>query len=123
MKTRILIVDDDQRLLRLYSAMLVKEGYEVLTTSEAKEALALAVAARPSLILLDVMIPSSEGEDTFGSLSGNAATKDIPVVFLTSLVKEDEVEAGKGMIGGREYISKSIPMGKFAAKVKEILGR
>lgn len=120
---KILIVDDDERLLTLYSAILRKEGYEVLTTANARKALELAVSAQPNLILLDVMMPSLDGGDAFGYLSGNSSTKKIPVIFLTSLVSEDEVEAGKGKIGGREYISKSTPMPKFVVTVKEALSR
>jgi DNA-binding response OmpR family regulator len=120
---KILIVDDDERLMTLYSAILRKEGYEVLTAADARKALELAVSAQPNLILLDVMIPSLDGGDAFAYLSGNSSTKKIPVIFLTSLVSEDEVEAGKGKIGGREYMSKSTLMPKFVATVKEALSR
>ena len=120
---KILIVDDDERLLTLYSAILRKEGYEVLTAADARKALELAVSAQPNLILLDVMMPSLDGGDAFRLLSGNSSTKTIPVIFLTSLVSEDEVEARKGKIGGREYISKSTPMPKFVVTVKEALSR
>src|SRR5665811_1605520 len=118
---KILIVDDDERVLTLYSDILRREGYEVLTTANARKALELAVSAQPNLILLDVMMPSLDGGDAFGLLSGNSSTKKIPVIFLTSLVSEDEVEAGKGKIGGREYMSKSTLIPKFVATVKEAL--
>ena len=119
--TKILIVDDDERLLALYSAILRKEGYEVLTAADARKAFELAVSAQPSLILLDVMMPSMDGGDASRYLSGDLRTKLIPVIFLTSLVTEDEVEAARGKIGGREYISKSTPTPKFVATVREAL--
>ncbi|HEX5854029.1 MAG TPA: response regulator [Thermoanaerobaculia bacterium] len=121
--SKILIVDDDESVLALYSAVLRKEGYEVLTVAGARKALDLAVSAQPNLILLDVTMPSFDGGDAFGYLSGNSSTKEIPVIFLTSLVSEDEVEAGKGKIGGHEYISKSTSMSKFIVTVKEALSR
>ena len=121
--TRILIVDDDRRVLTLYSTILEREGYEVLTAADARRALELAASAQPSLILLDVMIPAIDGADAFAYLSSNSTTSEIPVIFLTSLVKEDEVKAGGGTIGGREYISKSTSMPKFVATVKEALSR
>lgn len=121
MATKILIVDDDAKMLKLYSAILVKEGYEVLTASDGKEGYDLAVSAKPNLILLDVMMPSVDGVQAFEYLSENPSTKSIPVVFLTSLVKEEEVEAKAGEIGGREYISKSTPKEKFIARIKDIL--
>jgi DNA-binding response OmpR family regulator len=120
---KILIVDDDERMLTLYSDILRREGYEVLTAADARKALELAVSAQPSLILLDVMMPSLDGGDAFGYLSGNSSTKEIPVIFLTSLVQEDEVQAERGMIGGREYISKSAPIPNFVATIREALTR
>ena len=118
---KILIVDNEKSLLDLYSAILVKNGYEVLTASSAKEGFALAVSAHPDLILLDVMMPSVDGADAFVSLSENASTKHIPVIFLTSIVNEEEVEAARGKIRGREFISKSTPMDKFIVRVKTAL--
>ena len=121
--TKILIVDDEERVLTLYSAILRKEGYEVLTVSNAKTAFEVAVSEQPNLVLLDVMIPAPDGGNAFAYLSGSASTKHIPVIFLTSLVDEDEVDAGKGMIGGREYISKSTSMAHLIDTVKEALSR
>lgn len=120
---KILIVDDEERLLTLYSAILRKEGYEVLTTPDARKACDLAGSAQPDLILLDLMMRSLDGVDTLALLAENPSTRHIPVIFLTSLVKESEVEAGRGKIGGLEYISKSTPMPKFVAMVKAALSR
>ncbi|MDD5680015.1 MAG: response regulator [Candidatus Omnitrophica bacterium] len=118
---KILIVDDDTKLLALYSAILKKEGYEVLTASEGKTGIDLAIANMPDMILLDVMMPSMEGGEVCETLQENTKTMNIPVVFLTSLVKEEEVEYGKGDIGGHEYISKSTPKDKLIARIKRIL--
>ncbi len=120
---KILIVDDEERLLTLYSAILRKEGYEVLTTPDARKACDLAGSAQPDLILLDLMMRSLDGVDTLALLAEHPSTRHIPVIFLTSLVKESEVEAGRGKIGGLEYISKSTPMPKFVAMVKAALSR
>ena len=120
---KILIVDDDEKLLKLYSAILVKEGYNVLTASDGRKGVDLALSALPNLILLDVMMPDMDGGEVCERLTENPKTKNIPVVFLTSLVKEEEVEYGKGDIGGREYISKSTPKENFIARVKSVLSK
>ncbi len=120
---KILIVDDEERLLTLYSAILRKEGYEVVTTPDARKACDLAGSAQPDLILLDLMMRSLDGVDTLALLAEHPSTRHIPVIFLTSLVQESEVEAGRGKIGGLEYISKSTPMPKFVAMVKAALSR
>ncbi len=121
MAQKILIVDDDEKLLKLYSAILTKEGYDVLTVSDGKKGRDLAVSAKPDLILLDVMMPGLDGGEVCEQLAENLITKSISVVFLTSLVGEEEVERGKGNIGGREYISKSTPKEKLIARIKKIL--
>ena len=121
--TKILIVDDEERLLTLYSSVLTKAGFEVFTARDARKALELAVSAQPRLILLDVMMPAMDGGDAFANLAGNASTREIPVIFLTSLVKEDEMNTEQGKIGDREYISKSTPMPKFVNTVKAALAR
>lgn len=121
--SKILIVDDNEKLLTLYSTVLSNAGYEVLTAANATGAFELAVSAQPNLILLDVMMPSLDGADAFGYLSRDSSTKDIPVIFLTSLVTEDEVKAARGQIGGREYISKSTSMTHLIGTVREALSR
>jgi len=118
---KILIVDDEERLLTLYSSVLRKAGFEVFTARDARKALELAISAQPRLILLDVMMPAQDGGDAFTNLAGDARTRDLPVIFLTSLVKEDEVDAAHGVIGGRRYVSKSTPMPKFVDTVKAAL--
>jgi CheY-like chemotaxis protein len=118
---KILVVDDEEATLKLYSAILTREGYEVLTATGAKRGFDLAISAQPNLILLDVMMPSVDGAEASEYLSENSRTKHIPVIFLTSLVKEDEVEETRGAIGGHEYISKSTPHEKFIVMVKKAL--
>jgi DNA-binding response OmpR family regulator len=118
---KVLLIDDDAMLLKLYSEILSKEGISVLTANDAKKGFDLAVSESPDLVLLDIMMPEVDGTRVHESLSQNEKTKKIPIVFLTALVKEEEVEAGGGKIGGLDYISKSTPKGKFVDKVKEIL--
>ena len=118
---KILMIDDDVMVLKLYSEILSKEGFEVLTSSDAKEGFDLAVSQAPSLILLDIMMPTLDGTRVHEALSQNDKTKDVPVVFLTALVREEEVEASGGKIGGLDYISKSTPKDKFVKQVRDIL--
>ena len=118
---KILVVDDEEKFTKLYSTILMKEGYEVLTASGAQKGFDLAVAARPNLILLDIMMPSVDGAEALETLSEDARTKHIPVIFLTSLIKEGEADDAQGEVGGREYISKSAPNDKIVARVNQAL--
>ena len=106
---KILVVDDEEKFTKLYSTILMKEGYEVTTASGAQKGFDLAVSMQPNLILLDIMMPSINGAEALETLSEDERTKHIPVIFLTSLIKEGEVDDAQGEIGGREYISKSAP--------------
>ena len=118
---KILVVDDEEKFTKLYSTILMKEGYEVVTASGAQKGFDLAVSARPNLILLDIMMPSVDGAEALKTLSEDARTKHIPVIFLTSLIKEGEADDAQGEVGGREYISKSAPNDKIVARVKQAL--
>jgi CheY-like chemotaxis protein len=118
---KILIVDDEERMLRLFSEILLREGYNVVVASDGKKGAELALSESPDLILLDVMMPSVDGTQVFDGLSKDPRTKNIPVAFLTALVREEEIESTSGKIGGHEYISKSTPKDKFVQRVKGLL--
>ena len=118
---KILIVDDDTMMLKLYSEFLSKKGFKVLTAGDAKKGFDLAVSQLPDLILLDVTMPDIDGTQVREHLSQDVRTKGIKVVFLTSLVKEEEVAASGGNICGLDYISKSTPKEKFVKRIEEIL--
>ena len=118
---KILIVDDQEAVLKLYSTILMKAGYDVVTAAGAKKGFELAASAKPDLILLDVMMPSVDGTEALETLSANPATKHIPVIFLTSLIRENEVEEAQGDIGGHEFISKSTPNDMVVARIKKAL--
>ncbi len=120
---KILMIDDDAMVLKLYSEILSKEGFEVLTSSDAKNGFDLAVSQAPDLVLLDIMMPTVDGTRVHEALSQNDKTKDVPVVFLTALVREEEVAESGGKIGGLDYISKSTPKDRFVKQVKDILAR
>ena len=120
---KILMIDDDVMVLKLYSEILSKEGFEVMTSSDARKGFDLAISQAPDLVLLDIMMPTVDGTRLHEALSQNDKTKDIPVVFLTALVREEEVTASDGKIGGLDYISKSTPKDKFIRRVRDILAK
>ncbi|MDD5116145.1 MAG: response regulator [Candidatus Omnitrophica bacterium] len=120
--SKILIIDDDPMILKLYSEFLSKEGFEVLTASDADKGFELAVSRMPDLVLLDVMMPGVDGTQAHERFSKDPKTGSIKVAFLTALVKDEEVAASGGNIGGLEYISKSTPKEEFIRRVRGLLG-
>ena len=82
---RILIVDDDPRNTRLIRAMLAAEDYVIDAAASGEEALAAVAAAKPDLILLDVMMPDVTGFDVAGTLKLDPETHNIPIIMVSSL--------------------------------------
>jgi two-component system, sensor histidine kinase and response regulator len=112
---RILVVDDEETTRLYVSGLLEKEGYAVSTAACGAHALA-AAAERPDLILLDVMLPDADGFALCRELRAEAATRDIPVIFLTA--KGDEPEIVRGFeSGGVDYIVKPFAVAVLLARV------
>ena len=95
-KGRILVVEDNRSLVRVYKHVLQKAGYEVLTAFDGLEGLWKALKEKPDLIILDIIMPKMDGYEVCRRLKGNPATVDIPVLILTrkgSLAGPDDVKA------------------------------
>ena len=118
---KILIVEDDALMRRLYEKIFRFEGYEVELAENGEEGLTKARTTGPTLILLDVMMPKMNGLEVLERLKADNDTKTIPVVVLTNLAgeKDAEVALSKGAV---KYIIKSEQEPKqIADMVKEVL--
>jgi len=117
MAKKILIVDDEQEILDLLTFNLRREGYETLAVADGEAALIQAHAARPDLIILDVMLPGKDGWEVLRCLRQDPVTRSVPVVFLTA--RESEIDEVVGLeLGADDYIIKPISMHKLLARVK-----
>ncbi|WP_317898005.1 response regulator [Aurantibacillus circumpalustris] len=103
--TTLLIVDDSSENLKLLGNSLKKSGYTVLAALNGKQAIALAESKQPDLILLDVMMPETNGFQVCQILKANELTHKIPVIFLTASVEPESIKAGFEA-GGADYITK-----------------
>ncbi len=79
----VLVVDDEPAILAMMRSLLTEEGCSVLTAQNGQEALALALEARPDLIITDLMMPVMDGQELRQRLSDEPRTADIPVVLMT----------------------------------------
>ena len=123
MKKRILIVDDDPRILVLIKEALEEEVFIVCTASSSYEAIEKAQQMLPDLILLDIVLPGSSGWETCRILKNDINTKDIPIIFIsgTAINSNDKI---KGLdIGAFDYITKPFHSGELIARVKAVLRR
>ncbi len=113
----ILIVDDSPENLVVLSELL-RPRYRVLAAKSGEDGLRIAGGEpRPDLILLDVMMPGLDGYGVLAGLQGNAATRDIPVVFLTAMAEAADEEHGLE-VGAADYITKPIKPVVVLARVK-----
>lgn len=123
MSHRILLVDDEADILEFIRYNLCREGYEVYTAENGREALRVAAECRPHLILLDRMMPVMDGAETCAALRRDPALKDTIIVFLSALGGEEEQLTGFG-VGADDYITKPIKIkllvSRLQAKLKRI---
>lgn len=102
---RILICDDDPVILRLLEVNLEMEGYGILTAHHGEEAFEIAEREVPDLIILDIMMPRWDGYQTAQKLKETAATKQIPIIFLSAKAQQSDIDKGKSF-GVAEYLTK-----------------
>ena len=117
---KILIADDNPDILRVIELNLRFEGYETIKASDGKQAYELAVAEKPDLIILDVLMPEIDGWQALSHLKSNKATMDIPVVMLTGVSMKEGKE--RGLIEGVEdFLSKPFNPLRLIEVVADIL--
>jgi len=88
----VLLVEDSKLLRLAGERALHRAGYQVLTAADGEEALRMARANHPNVILLDMLLPKVSGLDVLRGLKANAQTKDIPVIVLSSLAQANEAK-------------------------------
>jgi PAS domain S-box-containing protein len=118
----LLIVDDSAIVRLLIASMLENAGYQVRTASSGTEALEAARSSPPSLILLDVQMPDMDGYAVCRELRNDAATRTIPIIFITA-DKDMETECQAFEAGGDDYVCKPINHPVLLARVKNLLAR
>ncbi|MEK9150266.1 MAG: response regulator [Candidatus Desantisbacteria bacterium] len=117
-KKRMLVVDDDEGSLEVTTVMLEGLGYEVIKATSGKECLEIAKEESPDLILLDVMMPEMDGGETAQTLSENLKTKNIPIIFLTSIISEKEERVIRGYI----FVAKPLNKERLLEAITKVLG-
>lgn len=119
---KILLVDDESDILEFLSYNLKREGYEVFTCSNGKEALVTAEQELPHLVLLDVMMPEMDGIETCEELRKIPKMKNAIIAFLTARGEDYSQIAGFDA-GGDDYITKPVKPKVLVSRIKALLKR
>ena len=117
----IVLVEDDPFLAEIYVLRLEREGFKVIHARSGVEGLKNVLETKPSLVLLDLVLPKMDGFSVLKELKANAVTRTIPVVILTNLGEKSDMEKGKEL-GAADYVIKAhLTPSEVAKKVKQIL--
>ena len=114
-KPKILLIDDDENLSQVLKDGLEARGFEVRTENDGRRALETVREFRPDLIVLDVVMPGTDGSEVAQDIRGHADVRDIPILFLSSLVSK--TKTGKAS----PYLAKPISILDLAKRIEERL--
>ena len=117
---RILIADDTPANVRMLEKRLQHNGYDVVVARDGEEALAVAHATHPDLILLDIMMPKVDGIEVCRRLKGDPAFPFTPIIMVTAMADSKDVVAGLEA-GGDDYLTKPVDQQALVARVRSML--
>lgn len=121
-KQRILIVEDEESLLKLESILLTSKGYQVQGVTNGQAALEAIEADPPDLVLLDIMLPEIDGFEVCQRIKQNEATKHIPVIMLTAKKSREDMSRGE-KVGADWYITKPFKSAMVIETIQRFLAR
>jgi CheY-like chemotaxis protein len=122
MSQTILFIEDEAAAQKSLGFALKNQGYTVISALDGESGLRLAKTQKPSLILLDLILPKIDGFEVLEQLKNDSETRDIPIVILTNLERMDDVERALEL-GAKTYLTKSsYTLAEVVEKVKKALG-
>jgi CheY-like chemotaxis protein len=115
---RILVVEDNEKNMKLFRDVLQARGYEIMEATTGGQAIELAIEHGPALVLMDIQLPDIDGVEALGRLRANARTASIPVLALTAQAMEGDRERflAAGFDG---YVSKPVNIVELVGTVQQ----
>ncbi|MFT3913349.1 MAG: response regulator [Anaeromyxobacteraceae bacterium] len=121
-KKKILLVDDSSTVLLMEKMILAKNQYDVVEARDGQEGVAKALAEKPDLILMDVVMPKMDGFEAVKRLRAEEPTRATPIIMVTTRGELESVESGYAS-GCTDYVTKPINGLDLLTKVKSCLGQ
>lgn len=118
---KILVVDDEEEILTHLSNILKRANYEVISTTKGKQAIGLAQNLKPDLMILDVVIPDMLGGEIARILSESPSTHNIPIIFISGLNTQEDVEIIRKKTGNYHILAKPITAEEILETVSKVL--
>lgn len=118
---KVLVIDDEPNIVKMVKSRLEANGYKVISAFGGQEGLQKAKVELPDLIVLDIMMPGMDGTQVGQALKLDASTKNIPVVFLTCLVEENEVPK-QHVVAGNIILAKPFKAEELLEVIRKITG-
>jgi len=115
----VLFVDDEPDLLRLIRGLLEEEGFQVLTSESAEEALAQLKATRPDIILADIKLPAMDGFQLYEQVRKTPGLDTVPFVFVTAYNDQEAIASAKAL-GASDYVTKPFDFELLIQTVKRL---
>lgn len=120
-KKKILIVEDEESLLKLESILLTTKGYEVIGVTDGPAALDALAEEAPDLVLLDIMLPGMDGFEVCRRIKESDETGHIPVIIMTAKRSREDMACGE-KVGGDMYITKPFKSARVIEAIKKFIG-
>ena len=120
-RKKILLVEDDPLLVKMYTAKFEKEGFDVIFAEDGEDGLKKALSENADILLLDVMMPKLSGIDMLSKLRADPKGKSIPVIVFSNLSQEEEAKKALEL-GAKEYLIKAnLTPSQVLEKIKKYL--
>ena len=121
MLKKILVIEDEQILLRALNVELLSQGFEVLSAKDGETGLRLINEEKPGLVLLDLILPKMHGFEVLKAIKSNEDTREIPVIILSNLGQDSDIKKGLELGAEGYFIKASTDLSELSKKINKIL--
>ena len=120
-QSTILLAEDDDLIAQMYTTKLTHDGFNVVVAKDGEESITQAGKGGIDLILLDIIMPKVDGFGVLEKLKKDEKTKNIPVIMLTNLGQDEDIEKGKSLVAYDYLVKANLTPQQVSDKIKSVL--